>query len=288
MGKWITFTKERFKPAEYIPLIAMFVAANYLFSVKLSGGGFELSPLALSFIFLSTLCFFFRMRLFDEIKDYEVDLRINPHRPLARGLITVREVKRTILGIMILELILMGNLGTVPFFLYLFAMFYSLLMYEEFFIGDWLRPHLTTYAVSHTVVVAFLSFAIISTVLGFTALNFSPNIFLFCFSHWCIFNLFEFARKTFASSEERPNVPSYSNIFSLKRAYVLSASQVLLSAIALYFTSEVHPSWSFMLLAGLFCVLSAGLLKKVSAFRFLATLYMVIYFLMLIILLRSF
>lgn len=287
MGKWITFAKERFKPAEYVPLIVMFVSANYLFAKNLSGGS-ELPFLGLAFVFLATLCFFFRMRLFDEIKDYEVDLRINPQRPLARGLITVREVKRTILGIIILELLLMANLGTIPFFLYLFAMFYSLLMYEEFFIGDWLRPHLTTYAVSHTVVVAFLSYAIISTVLGFTALNFSPNIFLFCISHWCIFNLFEFARKTFASPEERPNVPSYSNIFGLKGAYVLSVSQVILSAAALYFTSEVRPSWAFLVLAGLFTFASAGLLNRVQTFRFLATIYMVLYFSLLIILLRSF
>lgn len=286
MGKWITFTKERFKPKEYVPLIALFVTANYLFAVRLSGGQFELSPLALLFIFLASLSFFFRMRLFDEIKDYEIDLKLNPLRPLARGLLTVREVKRTILGIIVLELILIGNLGTAPFFLYLFALFYSLLMYEEFFIGDWLRPHLTTYAVSHTIVVAFLSLAIISCVLGFTALNFSPNIFLFCLSHWCIFNLFEFARKTFDPSEERPNVPSYSNIFGLKGAYLLSASQVMVSGVALYFTTEVEPSWVFVLIGIGFCFLCAFLLKRVSTFRFVSTLYMVVYFLILIALLR--
>ncbi len=266
----------------------MFVAANYLFSIRLSGGGFELSPLALIFVFLATLCFFFRMRLFDEIKDYEIDLKINPHRPLARGLISVREVKRTIIGIMIFELVLMSNLGAIPFFLYLFALFYSLLMYEEFFIGDWLRPHLTTYAVSHTIVVGFLSFAIISCVLGFTALNFSPNIFLFCLSHWCIFNLFEFARKTFAPSEERPNVPSYSNIFGLKGAYALSASQVVISSVALYCSSEIRPDWAFLIAGAFFCVLSVLTLKKVSAFRGIATAYLALYFLLLIILLRSF
>lgn len=265
----------------------MFVAANYLFSLRLSGGGYELSPLALVFLFLATLCFFFRMRLFDEIKDYDVDLKINPTRPLARGLISVREVKQTILGLIIFELILISNLGAVPFFLYLFALFYSLLMYEEFFVGDWLRPHLTTYAVSHTVVVAFLSFAIISCVLGFTALNFSPNIFLFCLSHWCIFNLFEFARKTFDPGEERPNVPSYSNIFGLKGAYVLSASQVVISGIALYFTSEIRPAMTFVVAALLFCAFIMVLLKRVPTFRALSTFYMVIYFLLLIILLRS-
>jgi 4-hydroxybenzoate polyprenyltransferase len=287
LGKWVTFAKERFKPLEYLPLIVLFVTANYLFAKRVSGG-LELPPIGLLFIGIATFCFFFRMRLFDEIKDYEIDLKINPHRPLARGLISVREVKRTIIGLIILELILISNLGLVPFFLYLFALFYSLLMYEEFFIGDWLRPHLTTYAVSHTIVVAFLSFAIISCVLEFTALNFSWNVFLFCFSHWCIFNLFEFARKTFAANEERPNVPSYSNIFSLKGAYLLSASQVILSAIALYLIKDSVGTGPMVFLAALYCVGLVLTLKNPPKFRNISTFYLVGYFVLLIYFLRSY
>ncbi len=286
MGKWITFTKERFKPSQYIPLILLLVSANYLFAKKLSGGSI-LPPLGLIFVGVATLCFFFRMRLFDEVKDYEVDLNINPHRPLARGLISIREVKRTILGLIVFELVLMSNLGVVPFFLYLFALFYSLLMYEEFFIGDWLRPHLTTYAVTHTIVVGFLSYAILSSVLTYTALNFSWNVFLLCFSHWCIFNLFEFARKTFAQNEERENVASYSNIFGLKGAYLLSASQVVLSALALYFVSELNHKILFISGAVAYCVVAMFLTKRVSAFRNLSTLYLVLYFIFLIIALRD-
>lgn len=286
MGKWLTFAKERFKPLEYLPLIALFVAANYLFAKRVSGG-LELPPLGLLFVGVATLCFFFRMRLFDEIKDYEIDLKINPHRPLARGLISIREVKRTIIGLIIFELILMSNLGLVPFFLYLFALFYSLLMFEEFFIGDWLRPHLTTYAVTHTIVVAFLSLAVISCVLGFTALNFSRNVFLFCFSHWCIFNLFEFARKTFAESEERPNVPSYSNIFGLKGAYALSASQVILSTVALYVIQDSVGTGRVVYLAALYCLGLIFTLKSPPKFRNISTIYLVAYFIFLIYFLRS-
>jgi 4-hydroxybenzoate polyprenyltransferase len=235
--------------------------------------------------------FFFRMRLFDEIKDYEVDLVINPTRPLARGILTVAQVKKAIFFLIILESVLAGTLGLMTFLLYIFAVFYSLLMYEEFFIGEWLRPRLTTYAVSHTIVVAFLGLALISANLGMMTFH-SLSIPVFLFSHWFIFNLFEFARKTFDLSEERKNVPSYSKIFTLKGAYLLSASQVLFSLILLFqLRSLFQVRW--LLVVATFYVLSiipmVFNLGKFNAktFRTISTVYMGLHYIILFFILWS-
>lgn len=287
MGNWIIFAKERFKPAEYLPLIFLFVGVNYLFSRALSG--LELPAMKLLVLTVLGLCFFFRMRLFDEIKDYEVDLLINPTRPLARGVLKVPEVKRGILFLLTGELILAGTLGTIPFLVYACAVFYSLLMYEEFFIGEWLRPRLTTYAVSHTIVVSLLAFALISANLGFLVFESIATI-VFVLSHWFIFNLFEFARKTFDPEEERENVPSYSKIFGLKGAYLLSASQVLLSLILLFQLRQLFVT-RFLLGAGALyvlalipCVLRKGRFNA-RFFRKLSTIYLAVHFIILFIVL---
>lgn len=289
MGKWLIFAHERFKPFEYLPLIALFVGVNYLFSRGLSG--LELPITSLLIMGVISICFFFRMRLFDEIKDFDVDLVINPTRPLARGLISVPQVKKTILFLIVLELGLVSFLGVIPALLYVFAVFYSLLMYEEFFIGDWLRPKLTSYAMSHTIVVAFLGLALISANLGMMTFH-SPAIPVFLLSHWFIFNLFEFARKTFDPQEERANVPSYSKIFTLKGAYLLSASQVLLSLLLLFQLRALFPVRWILILATLYVLSIIPMvfnLKKFTAktFRTLSTVYMALHFLILFILLRS-
>lgn len=284
MGNWFVFIKERFKPLEYLPLIVLFVGANILFAGKYFTLGIE--PLALAKIGIMTLCFFFRMRLFDEIKDYEIDLVINPHRPLARGLLTVDKVKKGILALIAFELALGFSFGMVPALVYVFAIFYSLMMYEEFFIGDLIRPHLTTYAIAHTIVVAMLGFAIMSLASIETIFSFDRNVFYFLISHWFVFNLFEFARKTFDKDEERENVPSYSKIFTLKGACLLSLSQILFAqvAISLVFTQEkMFLLWAFSVLvsvAMLLCAFGTAFLRM-KHFRLIATIYMAAHYIIL-------
>lgn len=287
MDKWISFVKERFKPFEYLPLIFLFVGVNYLFVTRLTGTPSALKDILL--VGIMTFSFFFRMRLFDEIKDYEVDLVINPTRPLARGLLTIREVKFAILVLIGLELVLASTFGFNLALVYSGAVFYSLMMYEEFFIGDFLRPHLTTYAATHTIVVSFLSYAIICLI-SKEVLPLSGGTGWFLLSHWLIFNLFEFARKTFSASEERENVPSYSKIFTLKGAYVLSISQVALSAVCLSTAFPNDLIWpintlcsAYLLLVLLHC--SKLAIFNAKSFRTISTLYMGIHFITLFILL---
>jgi 4-hydroxybenzoate polyprenyltransferase len=265
------------------------VGVNYLFSRVLSG--LELPLVSLIIMAVLGVFFFFRMRLFDEIKDYEVDLVINPTRPLARGLISVSQVKKAILLLIVLELVLVTTLGLIPALLYVFAIFYSLLMYEEFFVGEILRPKLTTYAMTHTIVVAFLGLSLISANLGMLTFE-SPAVPVFLVSHWFIFNLFEFARKTYDPNEERANVPSYSKIFSLKGAYLLSASQVLLSLVLLFQLRALFSVRWLLVLATLYVLSIIPMvfnLKKFSAktFRTISTVYMALHYVILFIILWS-
>jgi 4-hydroxybenzoate polyprenyltransferase len=226
-NKWLQFTKERFEPASHLVMILLFVIAHRLIFQD------QGSDLSTALIFLGTVAFFFKLRLYDEIKDYELDLIINPTRPLARGLVTHSDLYQGILACIALELALFGSQGVEGALAIAGAIAYSLLMYKEFFIREKIRPHLTTYAVSHTVVSGMLSLALISAMSRTLPWELSPEAYLFGFNSWCLFNIFEFGRKTFTTSEEREGVESYSKIFGRTGAVALVLSMALASAYCL-------------------------------------------------------
>ena len=107
------------------------------------------------------------------------------------------------------------------------AIGYSLLMYKEFFIGKYIRPHLTTYAVSHTVVTVLLALTIFTTLNNTSPLELPADCFRYAIITWLLFNIFEFGRKSFLKGEERTQVPSYSNIFGKWGAFLLVLAQAL-------------------------------------------------------------
>jgi 4-hydroxybenzoate polyprenyltransferase len=247
MTAWLSLIKERFHPALYIPTVFLFTWFNVIVFTRRSASDTPWSLML--FLFVPVLLFFFRLRLFDEIKDYETDLKINPTRPLARGILSVSQVKVMLLLLIAVELIWVYKISPLGFFFYIAAVMYSLMMYEEFFVGDFLRPHLTTYAITHTWVCGLLSLAIGVAALSVfktfgsarsdvleqlfgKSLNlalFEKKFWLIAGMNWFYFNFFEFARKTFSKEEEKATVPSYSKIFTPFGAALLSFSQILLA-----------------------------------------------------------
>lgn len=249
---------ERFHPAQYLPMILVFTLANALYFHFKFQDTIETKAITLTFIIM--LSAFFRLRLFDEIKDYQTDLKINPGRPLARQAISITETKKIIFILILLEASLAGFLGLIPFLFHILALAYSLLMYEEFFVGENLRPHLTTYAVTHTFVSVLLGISAAALSNGSESFLIEKEDLLFFLMNWTYFNLFEFARKTYAASEERADVPTYSLLFKPVGAAALSLSQVILG---IYFLHEVLPAHDFSLVLvlasiySLFCLLFA-------------------------------
>lgn len=232
----LVLIRERFPLVQYGPMILVFAIANGFYFTNQDT--FSKSGLIVSIIILFSA--FLRLRLFDEIKDYETDLKINPHRPLARGVLTRDQVKIAILLLIILEIILTSYLGLAVFFVHAVAIGYSLLMFEEFFIGTYLRPHLTTYAVIHTFVSALLGGTVAFGSMQQPQLILGINDVVFCLSHWMFFNIFEFARKTYASEEERSGVDTYSSLFGIKGAVALTLSQVVLGLFLIAITSAMN------------------------------------------------
>jgi hypothetical protein len=231
LGRWWVFLKERFDPLSHVVMILLFVGAHYQIVSS------RLNFLEMILVFVVVTLFFIKLRLYDELKDYELDVVINPTRPLPRGLLTQTEVKRTIEKIILFEIAIFAGLGAQALVSGFIVIGYSLLMYKEFFIPKLIRPHLTTYATTHTVVTFFLSLAIFSSFTKEFIWQFSSDKFYFALMSWLLFNIFELGRKTYQKSEEREGVPTYSNVWGRYGAVILVLVHCILAG---YFLTKTN------------------------------------------------
>ncbi len=229
--RFITFLSERFGLVGSPLMISLFVL-SHLGLVKFHN---ELIP-QLRFIiivFVGVVLFFVKLRFYDEIKDYELDVVINPTRPLPRGLLSIDQVKSAIEKVIVIELLIYYGVNLPALVAMGITIGYSLLMYKEFFIPKLIRPHLTTYATSHTIVTFFLSISIFSAFTNTYFWNLDKEYYYFSLTSWLIFNIFELGRKVFQPNEEREGVESYSLVWGRWGAVIL----VLTHASLVYFLS---------------------------------------------------
>lgn len=152
--KLIAFLKERFPAGPYLVLVGLTIAVS---GADVLAKAWHPATLIAGLVLF--LLFFFRLRLFDEIKDYETDVKWRPERIVARGDVSLADIRQW-LGITVLAelLILMWMPGPVQFW-YLVAAAWSVLMYFEFFIPKWLERHFVIYGLTHVMVMAPLALA---------------------------------------------------------------------------------------------------------------------------------
>ena len=148
-GAWIHFVRERFQiPALLLVGVAQGASAQFVITDQLDGWALVIAVSGLAGL-LAT------MRLMDELKDVEKDRVAHPDRPLARGLISEGEAKRGLvvaIAALGVGVVVLWVLNPVAGGLLGVCVAYSLLMYREFFVPDWLESRPFWYAVSHQVV----------------------------------------------------------------------------------------------------------------------------------------
>lgn len=265
IGRWLIFSRERFPLLRHVLLIVFYVAANAL--VGLCSVSLNIIPTyKIILCAIAVLALFLHLRIFDEIKDYKNDLVVHKDRPLARGLISVREAKQVALSLILFELCLAFFIGRAAFITASCTVVYSLIMYKEFFIGDWLRPKMAMYALAHTLVSCWMSVFVFSAVTGLHFWRISKVFGMFVLVNWMIFNIFEFGRKTFGKEEEEELVESYSKrLGPIMAAFnvVFMATVAMYAAyklgsifnLSLLYTSSMYLLYGLTLLAsGLYAV----------------------------------
>lgn len=288
---WWQFTKERFEPLSHFTMIFVFLLAHVLVVNPVIN--INASMIEDIFLFIAVVAFYFKLRLYDEVKDYQLDCIINKTRPLPRGLLNHKDMYSGMVLCIFFEIIIFSYMGFNSLLSIIITILYSLLMFKEFFIKEMIRPHLTTYALLHTIVTSLLSFAIFSflTKESFFTLILNKTLISFALASWMLFNIFEFGRKTYATSEERENVSTYSSLFGRYGAVALVLSQAIVANLLCLNLSGAHPTFLISSLNILFFILLLlsifYILKNNSQasryYRTFSSLYIVLFFLLIII-----
>lgn len=165
---------------------------------------------------LATISFFFRLRVFDEIKDYATDARHYPDRVLQSGRVTLRQLAVLATGGAALELAWSAAMGTPALLGWGLAVGYSLAMRYEFFVSDFLKKRLVLYAVTHLLIMPL----VIGWLWSAYATDFSLRLALLAALSLLGGGAFEVARKIRAPEAERPGVDSYSQALGYRGAIV--------------------------------------------------------------------
>ena len=291
LQKWLIFTKERFDPFSHLIMIFVFISAHLL--VVNPEYNIKATSLHDIMLFLGVTLFYFKLRLYDEVKDYELDIIINKHRPLPRGLLNHQDMFKGMAFCIFLELIIFSIMGIQSLISISLVIAYSLIMYKEFFIKEIIRPHLTTYALMHTIVTSLLSFAIFSfaTQESFFSLITNKTLLLFAIANWMLFNIFEFGRKTYSPEEERENVDTYSSLFGATGASLLVLSQSIVAVFCSLNLKGIHPTFAiitFSLLTFIQLFLSGKYIIQNNAqsakhFRLFSSIYIIVFYCLIII-----
>ena len=217
----VAYFRERFPPVNMMLFAILFFTVYSISSLS------EATPIG-GFVVLggvaAVISFFFRLRVFDEIKDYEIDALNHPHRVLQSGRVSLKQLKAIALVGTLVELSWSVWMGFEVLLAWLLAVGYSVLMRYEFFVGDWLRKRLLVYAISHMLVMPLV---IAWVWIAFNHVLNAHFILLASLSLLAGFS-FEIARKIHAPCAERATVDSYSKSIG----YRFSIGLVLLLLLA--------------------------------------------------------
>ena len=216
-----------------------------------------------------TWSFFLLLRIFDEHKDYQLDLQNHPERVLQRGLITLKQLK--ILAILVLLLqgvwcVYLDQGFAAVTQAWLLLLLWTLLMTVEFFCGEWLSQRLTLYAFSHMLVMPLILWWLMQ--MGQPGAAMSGLFVLIAALAFSGGFTFEVTRKTRGPEEERTTVDSYSQRFGTTGAgvvvLILLTFMFVLQLVLLH-KLTLTPFWIGYLIVGLFFL--AGLWSLFSFIR---------------------
>ena len=203
----------------------------YLFTNGVKIGIFQYKIIAL---FIIVFMFFFQLRITDEFKDYEEDLKYRAYRPVQRGIISLKTLGKTGIVTVIIQIMLAHVIDPEIIYFMIFVWIYMFLMAKEFFIKKWLTKRILIYALSHVVIMVFITLVIVEATQYIVPKNIFDVFILQRYRHnidFALIPLFalnylngivlEIGRKTRRADEEEYGVQTYSKLWGRKKAVVV-------------------------------------------------------------------
>ena len=203
----------------------------YLFTNGVKIGIFQYKIIAL---FIIIFMFFFQLRITDEFKDYEEDLKYRAYRPVQRGVISLKTLRKIGIATVIIQIMLAHVIDPEIIYFMIFVWIYMFLMAKEFFIKKWLTKRILIYALSHVVIMIFITLVIVEATQYIVPKNIFDVFILQRYRHnidFALIPLFtlnylngivlEIGRKTRRADEEEHGVQTYSKLWGRKKAVVV-------------------------------------------------------------------
>ena len=219
-------------------------------------------------LFIIIFMFFLQLRITDEFKDYEEDLKYRAYRPVQRGVISLKTLRKIGIATVIIQIMLAHVIDPEIIYFMIFVWIYMFLMAKEFFIKEWLTKRILIYALSHVVIMIFITLVIVNAT-QYIILGEAENIFKFGALQWYRHNIdialiplftlnylngivLEIGRKTRRADEEEHGVQTYSKLWGKKKAVVilslLFAAEYFLVILGLSYTYEKYFLFSGLVL----------------------------------------
>ena len=219
-------------------------------------------------LFIIIFMFFLQLRITDEFKDYEEDLKYRAYRPVQRGVITLKALGKIGIATVIIQIMLAHVIDFKIIYFMIIVWFYMFLMAKEFFIKEWLTKRILIYALSHVVIMIFITLVIVNAT-QYIILGEAENIIKFGALQWYRHNVdialiplfalnylngivLEIGRKTRRSDEEEHGVQTYSKLWGKKKAVIilslLFAVEYFLVILGLSYTYEKYFLFSGLVL----------------------------------------
>lgn len=211
-SRWWVYQRERFPVFAHGPLIAAFSVSAVSYSALLRGE--TTLPLAGTLVaFATAFLFFLQLRITDEFKDHEEDVRFRPYRPVPRGLVRLRELGWVGVGAALLQLALALALKPALAAILVAVWAYLALMSVEFFAPAWLKARPITYMWTHMLIMPMIDFY--ATACDWLVRGADLPYGLFWFLLVSFFNgiVIEIGRKTRAPADEEAGVETYSALW---------------------------------------------------------------------------
>ena len=187
-------------------------------------------------LFIIIFMFFFQLRITDEFKDYEEDLKYRSYRPVQRGIISLKALGKIGIATVIIQIIFAHVINPKIIYYMMLVWIYMFLMSKEFFIKKWLTKRILIYALSHVVIMIFITLVIVKgteyilqdhflETLYLLLKKYEKNIFVGLIPLFVLNYLngivLKIGRKTRKADEEEHGVQTYSKLWERKKAVVI-------------------------------------------------------------------
>jgi len=229
-NRWYIYQRERFPVVAHGLLIAAFSSSAVGFSCLLRGAGTQPSAGAWFTAFATAFLLFLQLRIADEFKDFDEDLRYRPYRPVPRGLVRLRELAWLGVAGGVIQLALALSLAPGLVVWLLVTWIYLALMTREFFVRDWLRERPVTYLWTHMLILPLTDFY--GTACDWQSARVAAPAGLSWFIAVSFFNglTLELGRKIRAPADEEAGVRTYSHLWGYRRATLAWLAAMVITA----------------------------------------------------------